>query len=34
VQTGGKPVARNFRLKLDLVHTGGRWLTSDLEFVG
>jgi len=34
VQTGGKPVSRNFRLKLDLVHTGGRWLTSDLEFVG
>jgi Mce-associated membrane protein len=28
-----KPVARNYRLKLDLVRSGGQWLTSDLEFV-
>jgi Mce-associated membrane protein len=25
---------RNYRLQLDLVHVGGRWLTSDVEFVG
>jgi Mce-associated membrane protein len=25
---------RNYRLQLDLVLTGGRWLTSDVEFVG
>ena len=34
VQTKDKPVARNFRLKLDLVRSGDRWLTSNLEFVG
>ncbi|MGZ4496028.1 MAG: hypothetical protein ACXVWZ_01005 [Nocardioides sp.] len=34
VQTKNQPVARNFRLKLDLVRSGGRWLTSNLEFVG
>lgn len=34
VQTGNKPVARNFRLKLDLVYSDGHWLTSNLEFVG
>ncbi|MCK8434861.1 hypothetical protein G3I77_18070 [Streptomyces sp. D2-8] len=26
--------ARTYRLQLDLVHQGGRWLTSDVEFVG
>ncbi|GGO98473.1 hypothetical protein GCM10012280_62700 [Wenjunlia tyrosinilytica] len=26
--------SRNYRLQLDLVHEGGRWLTSDVEFVG
>lgn len=26
--------ARNYRLQLDLVLEGGRWLTSDVEFVG
>ncbi|MFI6103238.1 hypothetical protein [Streptomyces sp. NPDC051310] len=26
--------ARTYRLQLDLVHEGGRWLTSDVEFVG
>ncbi|MFF0083436.1 hypothetical protein ACFYR1_27520 [Streptomyces canus] len=26
--------ARTYRLQLDLVHRGGRWLTSDVEFVG
>ncbi|CAL9461514.1 MULTISPECIES: hypothetical protein [Streptomyces] len=25
---------RNYRLQLDLVHEDGRWLTSDIEFVG
>ncbi|MBB6626114.1 hypothetical protein H5V45_02155 [Nocardioides sp. KIGAM211] len=33
-QTGGKPVARNFRLQLDLVLEDGRWLTNHLQFVG
>lgn len=33
-QSGNKPVARNFRLQLDLVLQDGRWLTSDLQFVG
>jgi Mce-associated membrane protein len=26
--------ARTYRLRLDLVHRDGRWLTSDVEFVG
>jgi Mce-associated membrane protein len=26
--------SRTYRLQLDLVHQGGRWLTSDVEFVG
>ncbi|MFD9219541.1 hypothetical protein ACFWDI_05810 [Streptomyces sp. NPDC060064] len=26
--------ARTYRLQLDLVHEGGRWLTSSVEFVG
>ena len=34
VQTKNQAVPRNFRLKLDLVYQGGRWLTSNLEFVG
>ena len=33
-RTHNKQVARSFRLRLHLVYTGGRWLTSDLEFVG
>ena len=33
-QTGNKPVARNFRLQLDLVSRTASWLTSDLQFVG
>ena len=33
VQTDNKPVARNFRLQMDLVLEEGRWLTSDLQFV-
>lgn len=32
-QTGNEPVARHFRLRLDLVLTEGRWLTRDLQFV-
>ncbi|WP_372728338.1 hypothetical protein [Nocardioides sp.] len=34
VQTGNKPIARNFRLQLDLVLRDGVWLTNDLQFVG
>jgi Mce-associated membrane protein len=30
----GKPVARNFRVVLDLELVDGEWLTSNLEFVG
>ncbi|MET8327657.1 hypothetical protein [Streptomyces sp. NPDC005181] len=29
-----KGEARTYRLHLDLVHRDGRWLTSDVEFVG
>lgn len=29
-----KGEARTYRLQLDLVHRNGRWLTSDVEFVG
>lgn len=32
-QTGEKPSARNFRLKLGLVREGDRWLTASLDFV-
>jgi Mce-associated membrane protein len=32
-QTGDKPVARNFRLQLELVKEDDAWLTSDLQFV-
>ena len=32
--TQGKPVARNFRIQLDLQLVDGEWLTSSLEFVG
>jgi Mce-associated membrane protein len=32
--SGGKPFATYFRLQLDLQLVDGRWLTSDLEFVG
>jgi Mce-associated membrane protein len=32
-QTGDKPVARFFRLQLQLVSEKGKWLTSDLQFV-
>jgi Mce-associated membrane protein len=32
-QTGDEPVARFFRLQLQLVSEKGRWLTSDLQFV-
>ncbi|WP_395695394.1 hypothetical protein [Nocardioides sp.] len=34
VSTKDQKVARLFRLKLDLVKVGDRWLTSNLEFVG
>ncbi|HEY0950114.1 hypothetical protein [Nocardioides sp.] len=34
VSTDNKPVARYFRLKLDLQKVGGAWKTADLEFVG
>lgn len=32
-QTGADPVARNFRLTVELVLEDSRWLTSGLEFV-
>jgi Mce-associated membrane protein len=32
-QTGDQPVARYFRLQLQLVSEKGKWLTSDLQFV-
>jgi Mce-associated membrane protein len=32
-QTGDKPVARYFRLQLQMVSEKGTWLTSDLQFV-
>jgi Mce-associated membrane protein len=32
-QTGDQPVARNFRLQLELVKEDDAWLTSDLQFV-
>jgi Mce-associated membrane protein len=28
------PQPRHYRLQLDLVLQGGRWLTDDLQFVG
>lgn len=31
--SGGEPVARYFRLKLDLQYVDGEWRTSNLEFV-
>jgi Mce-associated membrane protein len=31
--SGGEPVARAFRIQLDLQLVEGRWLTSNLEFV-
>ena len=33
-QTGNKPVARQFRIKVDLVHEDGDWKTNNVEFVG
>lgn len=32
--TGGRPEPRHFRLRVSLVREDGRWLTSDLRFVG
>ncbi|GAA4719613.1 hypothetical protein [Nocardioides conyzicola] len=32
--TNNKPVARQFRIKVDLVDEGGEWKTSNVEFVG
>ncbi len=34
VSTDNKPVARHFRLQLELVLEDGAWLTRDLQFVG
>jgi Mce-associated membrane protein len=34
VSTDNEPVARYFRLKLDLRRVDGDWLTANLEFVG
>ena len=33
IQTDNKPVARNFRLQMELVLEEGKWLTRDLQFV-
>ncbi len=33
-RTGGRPVDRSYRLRLSLVAEGGRWLTSNVQFVG
>jgi Mce-associated membrane protein len=33
VSTKNQPVARNFRLQIQLVKVGGHWLTSDLQWV-
>ncbi len=33
-RTHGRDEARAFRFRVSLVHEGGRWLTSDIEFVG
>jgi Mce-associated membrane protein len=33
VQTDNKPVARNFRLQMELVLEEDKWLTRDLQFV-
>ena len=32
--TGDKPVARQFRIKVDLVEVDGEWKTNNVEFVG
>jgi Mce-associated membrane protein len=32
--THGQQVPRHFRLRISLLHEGGRWLTSDIQFVG
>src|SRR5262249_37849207 len=34
VRTHSKPEPREFRLRVSLVHRDGRWLTSNLQFVG
>ena len=33
-RTGGQEVPRHYRLRLTLLRVGGRWLTSDIAFVG
>ena len=33
-RTGGREVPRHYRLRLTLRHVDGRWLTSDISFVG
>jgi Mce-associated membrane protein len=32
--THGQQVPRHFRLRISLLHQDGRWLTSDIQFVG
>lgn len=34
VSTDGRPEPRHFRLRVSLVREGGRWLASDVRFVG
>jgi len=33
-RTDGTPRPRDFRFRVSMVHQDGRWLTSDIEFVG
>jgi Mce-associated membrane protein len=33
-RTGGSPVDRDYRLRLSLLHQDGRWLTTNVQFVG
>jgi Mce-associated membrane protein len=33
-RTKGAQQPREFRLRVTLVHEGGRWLTADIQFVG
>jgi Mce-associated membrane protein len=33
-RSGGAARPRDFRFRVSLQHVGGRWLTSDIEFVG
>jgi Mce-associated membrane protein len=34
VRTHGQERPRHFRFRVSMVHQDGRWLTSDIDFVG